>query len=86
MACDTKLFRLLRMLFYLMEGYPQTLENCVHFLQIRKPAFYNYCNELNAEGFDVKQKERNYRKLVAFLNQDQNHNNRSLIDSLDIQI
>jgi hypothetical protein len=83
MACNTKSIRLLRMLFYLMEGYPQTLENCIHFLQ--KSAFYIYCSELKASGFDVRQKDamegntrsaqRLKQKLVAFLNQGQNHDN-----------
>jgi len=79
------------MLFYLMEGDTHTLENCIHFLQIRKSAIYNYCNELKAAGFDVRQKDamrselQLKQKLMVFVNPDQNHDNQRLIDALDIQ-
>jgi hypothetical protein len=80
MTCDTKSIWLLRMLFYLMEGYPQTLENCIHFLQ---SAFYNYCNELISLGFDVRKKEGDAKEgNIRSIQRNQNHDNQRLLNHL----
>ncbi len=56
----TKTHRILRLILCLSTGFPRTKEECQEFLGVKDTAFYNYCNLLRDNGFNLQQKDGRY--------------------------
>jgi proteasome accessory factor C len=58
---DTKTHRILKMIMYLSNSSPKSLEECTSYLGIKNSTFYDYQNLLKDTGFEIVQANGKYK-------------------------